>query len=184
MKKFLSIVLAGLVAIPASASVVSTALITAGILAAKTALLAILAALLGLSAAALGAVMVYRFLHRHQVAVEHESNDENVIDTFEADQTWDEALEAARENVLIGDSYVGDDFGEGGDGEDVSYQCSHCGQWWSVGELMDEGTRVEGGWFWGCPGCLEYNEQEDEAGEDEGVAADLYHPGPGPGWKD
>jgi|ERR1035437_5713043 hypothetical protein len=131
---------------------ISTTLITAGILAAKTALLAILAALLGLSAGVLGVVMVYRFLHRHQVAVEHESNDENVIDLDEVDihEVDGDAIEV---QGIISNASITED-------ADFILQCSHCGQEWQATELVDAGTYVSGGWFWGCPVCLEYNKQD------------------------
>lgn len=138
-----------LLALPASASVISTTLITAGFLAAKVALLGILAALIGLSAGVFGVVMVYRFLKHKTEAVEVESNDDGIVN-----------LDAVDIHEIDGDAIAVD--ATEIDSESSSwYTCEHCGQTWGDQELVDEGTRVEGGWFWGCPGCHEWNEGDD-----------------------
>lgn len=156
MKKFLSIVVSLvllLVWLPASASVISTVLITAGIEAGKMALLAILAALLGLSAAVLGTVMVYRFLHRERRIAEVGSGVEGVVDIDAVD-----VHEIDGDAISVDASEV---FRESGS----FYTCGHCGMTWGDQELVNEGTRVDGGWFWGCPGCLEWNDGDDPDAE-------------------
>ena len=55
---------------------------------------------------------------------------------------------------------VDEEFSEGDSSELAIYECHHCDQRWTHGELVAEERLAD--WAWSCPGCHELNKEDSD----------------------
>ena len=58
------------------------------------------------------------------------------------------------------DDELDDEFEEGDSSELAIYECHHCDQRWTHGELVAEERLAD--WAWSCPGCHELNKEDSD----------------------